>query len=39
MDSQNFSLSDEQLKQFGAADQAAHGARWVGVVLCTRVPR
>ena len=33
-DSQN--ISGEQLEQFGAAGQAAHGAKWVGVVLCTR---
>ena len=32
-DSQN--VSGDQLEQSGAAGQAAHGARWVGVVLCT----
>ena len=33
-DSQN--VLGDQLEQSGAAGQAAHGARWVGVVLCTR---
>ena len=33
-DSQN--ASAEQLGQFGAAVQAVHCTRWVGVVLCTR---